>query len=248
VPGERFTITIPVTTTTNLVEASLRVVGLEEAGVTDLEANLVGTNIVITGIAPDLEDEAEELEINYNVSIESGSLGQTLGYEHNEDFTLTVREGDGPVVDDPSNTWTWTGATTIDLADATAFTGTLALAEVHTNPAGTISVAVTEVELALTSGTDAVDAAYKYTYNDNGTVGFTITPAEGTTFPAGTYKIDVVKVTPDYTLPAKVTSRTITVVAPTAPIGKSGGGCDAGFGVFGLLAATGAVALLRKKD
>ncbi|MDR1020861.1 MAG: SYNERG-CTERM sorting domain-containing protein [Synergistaceae bacterium] len=28
---------------------------------------------------------------------------------------------------------------------------------------------------------------------------------------------------------------------------SGGGGCDAGFGLFGLLAATGAVTLLRKK-
>ncbi|MDR1516115.1 MAG: SYNERG-CTERM sorting domain-containing protein, partial [Synergistaceae bacterium] len=46
-----------------------------------------------------------------------------------------------------------------------------------------------------------------------------------------------------------VRSERITTAAKDTPItGGSSGGCDAGFGVFGLLAATGAVALLRKKD
>jgi Synergist-CTERM protein sorting domain-containing protein len=48
-----------------------------------------------------------------------------------------------------------------------------------------------------------------------------------------------------------VATATTTVTSPAAPTPGSrdsgGGGCDAGFGIFGLLAATGAVTLLRRK-
>ena len=81
---------------------------------------------------------------------------------------------------------------------------------------------------------------------EDGKIVISFTPKEGATFAAGTYTLEIV----DVTLPAGYTQsgekKTITVTTGTG--GKeSNSGCDAGFGLFGLLAATGAVTLLRRK-
>jgi Synergist-CTERM protein sorting domain-containing protein len=65
---------------------------------------------------------------------------------------------------------------------------------------------------------------------------------------ATAYTLRVVTGNADYDGVPTASSAVTSPAAPVTP-GKagSGGGCDAGFGLFGLLAATGAVALLRRK-
>ncbi|MDR1019546.1 MAG: SYNERG-CTERM sorting domain-containing protein, partial [Synergistaceae bacterium] len=199
-----------------------------------------GRTFNIYGVAP-------ETDATYPVRVYVTTVGDwvtdtvdTDGITVYEDFVLTVGSG-GDVPPTPPVTgpaWTLSGA----INDAlTELTGTVAFTY-DGNPLN--------ADLAVTvSVSDEAGAA----------VG---TPAE-VTLPAGATGTAVefsipaaYKTGTTYTLRA-ATGNTTYDVANTRPISKSGGGgdnrggsgggCDAGFGLFGLLAATGVVTLLRKK-
>jgi Synergist-CTERM protein sorting domain-containing protein len=81
--------------------------------------------------------------------------------------------------------------------------------------------------------------------NDSGVAEYGFVPADAqlTSFEAGASY--VVKASANG---YEANTRTVNIPSAGSVTGKSSGGCDAGFGVFALLAATGALTLLRKKD
>jgi Synergist-CTERM protein sorting domain-containing protein len=233
-PGANYRIVIPVETTTNLRAETLDVAGL--AGAT---AVLEGNNIVITGAAPELVDGAEELVLAYRISVSSGSLGDTLGYVNTGDFELTVTEADVPPAPVRGPAWTWTGVAISD--DLSAVTGTVTLL-IDGDPLG----AAVPVTVSVYEGTTEVASSDVTLAAATGSVAFTV---DGTYEYDTAYTVRAVSGTAAYdsVASASTTVRKATPVTPPDERGSSSGGCDAGFGAFALLAATGAVTLLRKK-
>jgi hypothetical protein len=248
--GDKFTITIDVTSATDIDANSLAVYGLDPY--VDGPATITGKTITITGTAP---STAVELAIPFRAYIASrgNTAGTVAGITVFEDFTLTVQpDGSGggtdPTVDAPYYGWVWDGPVSpVATADATEFRATLSLNDVHTLPASTTPVALTSVDVKLSLGAAEVETK---TFGEpaDGKIVVTFTPADAATFAAGTYTLEVVGgVTPPAGYTQSDQSKTVTVTAPDVNRGSDGGGCDAGFGLFGLLAATGAVTLLRRK-
>jgi hypothetical protein len=240
--GEDYTIRIPVGTTTGLMENSAELSGpLYTSGA---KIAIEGNELVITGKAPAAPANSEDITITYNVAVASKTDRTTDTYglaNYKEGFTLTITEnpGSGPVggpvvsgtptLSVESQTLTGTFKYTVDTV-ATASTATISL----------YKGGVEGGEL-LTSITDAVITA------DEGYALSIDASAADFAFERDTTYTVTVTITGSSHVPWVFTAREDTPT-PTPVSGSSGGGCDAGLGVFGLLAATGAVALLRKKD
>ncbi|MDR1019976.1 MAG: hypothetical protein LBL73_04375 [Synergistaceae bacterium] len=237
-PGDPYRIVIPVTTTTNLRAGTLSLAGLTADADPVLDA---ANNIVITGTAPELDEGEEQRVLRFNVGITSGSLGDTLGYSNTEDFTLTVRAGDVPPTpaENEHNFYASVTATSADIS------GTVTVRPVPGTSDQVIPSQAFALSLKLAEAPADAEAIYTGTYTSdaNGTAAFSIT--EGAPYTAGAKYVITASGT---NLTSRVFEVTIPSVTPTPDRDSgSGGGCDAGFGLFGLFAATGAVTLLRRK-
>jgi Synergist-CTERM protein sorting domain-containing protein len=145
--------------------------------------------------------------------------------------------------DQPSPNFTFEGTST---ATADLISGTVKLVDDAGAPV--VSTDVT-VELFRTgveqTSANALVTEITTTDETNGVAAYDFEPSDAnlTAFEAGvTY---VVRASAEgYTAATK----SVTIPGGAPITGSSSSGCDAGFGVFALLAATGAVTLLRKKD
>jgi hypothetical protein len=214
-----------------------------KSGLGDLVAKVGNGIVTISGAIP-ADDGTYYIEL---IATAEGGYASKA-----EDIKLVVKAapGEDEDVDVTSYAWSWTGLKkSISAADATKFSGKLSLVEKHTvtEPLSR-TLPLTSVQLTLTAGTTVLYAGEPFTATD-GTVDFEFAPLDGaTTFAVGDYKIVVASSDP--AAPVDVTEKEYSFVVSTddeKEPGNGGGGCDAGFGLFGLLAATGAVALLRRK-
>jgi autotransporter-associated beta strand protein len=229
-----YTIGIPVTSASGgLAAATARITG---AGVDEL---LTATP-AFTGNAGTvtLSRFPEALaEGNYNIHVTATALDADgfRGRTATADFGFVVAEGEDeepayaistPVLDDTdlkTITFEFRKGGDPDAAvvsTAFSYTITAAGAEVAADDDGAVGTAAGKATITLDEALVRGTADITYT--------LTIGAVEGH---------------PDY---AGKTGR-FTLTGTQQPKGNGGGGCDAGFGLFGLLAATGAVALLRRK-
>jgi Synergist-CTERM protein sorting domain-containing protein len=172
--------------------------------------------------------------------VSSRSQGDTYGYASVAEFTITVTEnGDVPPPPVAGPNWTWTGVAIND--ELTAVAGTLNL-RIDGDPVG----AAVPVTVSVYEGTTEVASDDLTLPAATSSVAFTV---EGTYDYDTTYTVRAVSGTAAYdsVASASTTVRKATPATPPVTGGSSSSGCDAGFGAFALLAATGAVTLLRKK-
>jgi Synergist-CTERM protein sorting domain-containing protein len=159
------------------------------------------------------------------------------------EFKESVDPTDPGTTPNPNFTFAGDSAST-----TSAIGGTITLTDDAGAPVASADIAVRLFHSGgVNTGDDAnaIAGPKTYTTDDAGVITYEFTPtdAELTAFEAGaTY---VVKASADGYSPAV---RNVTIPGGSSVTGSSSSGCDVGFGVFALLAATGAVTLLRKKD
>jgi Synergist-CTERM protein sorting domain-containing protein len=241
--GEDYTIRIPVGTTTGLLENSAELSGpLYTSGA---KIAISGNDLVITGKAP--AAASEDITLTYNVAVTSKTdrTSDTLGYaNYKEGFTLRATEnpGSAPVATGPNVT----APLTLDV-EGQKLTGKISyeVDSVATAASATVTLYKGAVEDAnvLTAITDAVITA---TDGYDLSIEASAVSADFAFERDTTYTVTVAIAGSDHA-PWVFTASEATPTTPPVTGGGSGGGCDAGFGVFALLAATGAVTLLRKK-
>jgi hypothetical protein len=244
--GEPYTIRIPVQTTTGLMDNSAELSGpLFTSGA---KIAISGSELVITGTAP--AAASEDLTLSYNVAVTSKTdrTSDTVGYaQYKQGLALKVTANPGGGGEQPTGP-NVTGAVTVDVAAQTL------TAKVSYTFDGDAAATPAEIRLykgapvggeLLATVTDAVITA---------TDGYTLTLAAADAAAGADFKYEYdttytaqVTVAATGHAPWEITGRQASPVTPDPSRGGSGGGCDAGFGLFGLLAATGAVTLLRRK-
>ncbi|MDR1514569.1 MAG: SYNERG-CTERM sorting domain-containing protein [Synergistaceae bacterium] len=245
--GKDFTIRIPVVTDTGVLDSSAELSGpLVSAAAAKIATS--GNELVITGKAPAAGASSEDIVLYYNAAVTSKTdrVTDTLGYaNYKEGLTLRVTEnpGTGPVATGPDVT----GDVAVDVVGQTLtakFNYTLDGAPETANAEVNLYKGAPEGGELLATYPDAVITA---------TDGYTFTLAAAEALVADfAFEYDTAytaEVTVKGSTHAPWTFERSQAKPVTPPVtGSSSGGCDAGFGVLGLLAATGAVALLRKKD
>jgi Synergist-CTERM protein sorting domain-containing protein len=241
-------IVIKVASTTPISKSVKVISDIPSQRVSDVDVE--GRTFTIKGVAP---SAAATYPVRVYVTTTGDWVTDTVdtdGITAYEDFVLTVGGDEGTVTPPPAvNTDSF--VVTVSAKTNDAISGTVKVQEIGGTAEDVILNRPFDLKLFSVGAEEPVETLTTLDSGDTGTAEFSFAkPAAGFGYGAAYYIVASPKAD-DTATPALVEYRladfSTDPASSTVGGGSSSGGCDAGFGVFALLAATGAVTLLRKK-